>query len=186
MRFLSAQTCRAKMDSGSPRTSCGHTAVAESRRRPRSEGMASAGERWRVACTGRGAGRAAAGRDAGGPWGATGGSVRGGHEGVGQLLGMSLAGMARYDSADTVTGPGHLGCRRRVRRRTPVGSGSVAARRGDLASMISRTGRPVRIDSYEGVPGRIAEFVRETLGVCASAGSPIVVEGRAACSSCPR
>jgi signal transduction histidine kinase len=44
--------------------------------------------------------------------------------------------------------------------------------------MIWRTGRSVRIDDYQGVPGRVAEFVREELGVGASVGSPIVVEGR--------
>jgi signal transduction histidine kinase len=49
---------------------------------------------------------------------------------------------------------------------------------GDLASTISRTGRPVRIDDYHGVPGRIAAFVRDELGVSSSVGSPIVVEGR--------
>jgi signal transduction histidine kinase len=49
---------------------------------------------------------------------------------------------------------------------------------GDLASAIKRTGRPVRIDDYDGVPGRIAAFVRDELGVGSSVGSPIVVEGR--------
>jgi signal transduction histidine kinase len=49
---------------------------------------------------------------------------------------------------------------------------------GDLASTISRTGRPVRIDDYHGVPGRIAAFVREELGIGSSVGSPILVEGR--------
>jgi signal transduction histidine kinase len=49
---------------------------------------------------------------------------------------------------------------------------------GDLASEIWKTGRPVRIDDYHGVPGRIAAFVRDELGIRASAGSPIVVERR--------
>jgi signal transduction histidine kinase len=49
---------------------------------------------------------------------------------------------------------------------------------GDLASTIWRTGRPVRIDDYRGVPGRIAAFVREELGISSSVGSPIVVGGR--------
>jgi signal transduction histidine kinase len=47
-----------------------------------------------------------------------------------------------------------------------------------VASTISRTGRPVRIDDYKGARGRIAAFVRDELGVRASVGSPIVVEGR--------
>ncbi|MCU1659062.1 MAG: hypothetical protein JWO57_3718, partial [Pseudonocardiales bacterium] len=49
---------------------------------------------------------------------------------------------------------------------------------GDVASVIARTGRSVRIDDYRGVPGRIAAFVREELGVRSSVGSPVVVEGR--------
>jgi signal transduction histidine kinase len=49
---------------------------------------------------------------------------------------------------------------------------------GDLASTIARTGRPVRIDDYQGVPGRIAAFVRDELGIRASVASPIVAEGR--------
>jgi signal transduction histidine kinase len=54
----------------------------------------------------------------------------------------------------------------------------VATRRGDLASTIARTNRPVRIDDYHGVPGRIAAFVRDELGIRSSLGSPIIVEGR--------
>src|SRR5205085_8801321 len=49
---------------------------------------------------------------------------------------------------------------------------------GDLASMVSRSRRPVRIDTYEGVPGRIAAFVRDELGIQSSVASPIFVEGR--------
>jgi signal transduction histidine kinase len=49
---------------------------------------------------------------------------------------------------------------------------------GDLASTVFRTGRPVRIDDYRGVPGRIAAFVRDELGISSSVASPIVVEGR--------
>jgi signal transduction histidine kinase len=49
---------------------------------------------------------------------------------------------------------------------------------GDLASTIARTGRPVRIDDYHGVPGRIAAFVRDELGIGSSVGSPIALEGR--------
>jgi signal transduction histidine kinase len=44
--------------------------------------------------------------------------------------------------------------------------------------MVWRTGRPVRIDDYHGVPGRIAAFVRDELGIGSSVASPIVVEGR--------
>jgi signal transduction histidine kinase len=99
-------------------------------------------------------------------------------EEVGRLLDTHLAGMARYDSDDTVTvvatwaaedehGGGH-----------PLVPGPWPLEGGDLASTISRTGRPVRIDDYHGVPGRIAAFVRDELGIVSSVGSPIIVEGR--------
>jgi signal transduction histidine kinase len=93
---------------------------------------------------------------------------------VGQLLGAHLAGMARYDSNDTVTvlatwaaGGEH-----------PLVPGPWPLQGGDVASEIATTGRPVRIDDYHGVSGRIATFVRDELGVGSSVGSPIVVEGR--------
>jgi GAF domain-containing protein len=99
-------------------------------------------------------------------------------EEVGRLLGMSHAGMARYDSADTVTVLATWAADEAHGGAHPLVPGPWPLEGGDLASMISKTGRPVRIDDYEGVPGRIAEFVRETLGVSSSVASPIVVEGR--------
>jgi signal transduction histidine kinase len=60
----------------------------------------------------------------------------------------------------------------------PLVQGSWPLEGGDPASTIWRTGRPVRIDDYDGVPGPIAAFVRDELGVGSSAGSPIVVEGQ--------
>lgn len=99
-------------------------------------------------------------------------------EEVGRLLGMSHAGMARYDSADTVTVLATWAAEDAYGGVHPLVPGPWPLEGGDLASTISRTGRPVRIDDYEGVPGRIAAFVRETLGVSSSVGSPIVVEGR--------
>jgi GAF domain-containing protein len=99
-------------------------------------------------------------------------------EEVGRLLGTGLAGMARYDSDDTATvvatwaaEAGHGGAH-------PLVPGPWPLEGGDLASMVWRTGRPVRIDDYNGVPGPIAAFVRDELGVGSSAGSPIIVEGR--------
>jgi signal transduction histidine kinase len=44
--------------------------------------------------------------------------------------------------------------------------------------MVWRTGRPVRIDDYRDVPGSIAAYVRDELGIGSSIGHPIVVEGR--------
>jgi GAF domain-containing protein len=99
-------------------------------------------------------------------------------EEVGRLLGTDLAGMACYESDDTVTVLATWAAEGEHGGAHPWVPGPWPLEGGDLASTISRTGRPVRIDDYEGVPGRIATFVREELGVRASIGSPIVVEGR--------
>jgi signal transduction histidine kinase len=99
-------------------------------------------------------------------------------EEVGLLFDTHLAGMARYDSDDTVTVLATWAVDDEHGGAHPLVPGPWPLEGGDLASMISRTGRPVRIDDYDGVPGRIAAFVRDELGVGASVGSPIVVEGR--------
>jgi GAF domain-containing protein len=98
-------------------------------------------------------------------------------EEVGRLLGTGLAGMARYDS-DTVTVLATWAAEGEYGGAHPLVPGPWPLDGGDVASTIARTGRPVRIDDYHGVPGRIAAFVRDELGVSSSAGSPIVVEGR--------
>jgi hypothetical protein len=46
-----------------------------------------------------------------------------------------------------------------------------------IASLVLRTGRPARIDSYDNVAGSIAARVRE-VGVRAAVGVPIIVDGR--------
>ena len=94
---------------------------------------------------------------------------------VGRLLGAHLAGMARYESDDTLT---VLATWATEGEQHPLVPGPWPLEGGDLASMVFRTGRPVRIDDYHGVPGRIAAFVRERLGISSSVASPIVVEGR--------
>jgi GAF domain-containing protein len=99
-------------------------------------------------------------------------------EEVGRLLGTGLAGMARYDSDDTVTVLATWAAEGVYGGAHPLVPGPWPLEGGDVASTIARTGRPVRIDDYHGVPGRIAAFVRDELGVSSSAGSPIVVEGR--------
>jgi signal transduction histidine kinase len=94
---------------------------------------------------------------------------------AGRLLGAHLAGMARYESDDTVT---VLATWAAEGEQHPLVPGPWPLDGGDLASTVSQTGRPVRIDDYHGVPGRIAAFVREELGISSSVASPIVVEGR--------
>jgi signal transduction histidine kinase len=94
---------------------------------------------------------------------------------AGQLLGAHLAGMARYESDDTVTVLAAWGAEGEEH---PLVPGPWPLEGGDLASTVFRTGRSVRIDDYRGVPGRIAAFVRDELGICSSVASPIVVEAR--------
>ncbi|HEY2042902.1 MAG TPA: GAF domain-containing protein [Jatrophihabitans sp.] len=95
-------------------------------------------------------------------------------EELGLLLGAQLAGMARYESDDTLT----VLATWAAEGEHPLVRGPWPLEGGDLASTIARTARPVRIADYHSVPGRIAEFVREELGICSSVGSPIIVEGR--------
>ena len=94
---------------------------------------------------------------------------------AGQLLGAHLAGMARYESDDAVT---VLAAWAAEGEEHPLVPGPWPLEGGDLASTVFWTGHSVRIDDYQGVPGRIAAFVREELGICSSVASPIVVEAR--------
>ncbi|MEN3356291.1 MAG: hypothetical protein V7637_273 [Mycobacteriales bacterium] len=95
-------------------------------------------------------------------------------EEVGRLLGTHLAGMARYESNDTLT----VLATWAADGEHPLVPGPWPLDGGDLASMVFKTGRSVRIDDYDDVPGSIAAFVREELGISCSVGSPIVSEGR--------
>jgi signal transduction histidine kinase len=97
---------------------------------------------------------------------------------VGRLLGTYLSGMGRYGSDDTVTVVATWADEGEHGGAHPLVPGPWPLEGGDLASMVWRTGRPVRIDDYHGVPGRIAAFVRDELGIGSSVASPIVVEGR--------
>jgi signal transduction histidine kinase len=94
---------------------------------------------------------------------------------AGRLLGAHLAGMARYESDHTVT---VLATWAAEGEQHPLVPGPWPLEGEDLASTVFRTGRPVRIDDYHDVPGRIAAFVREELGIRSSVASPIVVEGQ--------
>jgi signal transduction histidine kinase len=94
---------------------------------------------------------------------------------AGRLLGAHLAGMARYESDHTVT---VLATWAAEGEQHPLVPGPWPLDGGDLASTVFQTGRPVRIDDYHGVSGRIAAFVRDELGISSSVASPIVVEGR--------
>ena len=93
---------------------------------------------------------------------------------AGRLLDAHLAGMGRYDSDNTVT----MVATWAAQGEHPLVPGPWPLEGGDLASAVWSTGRPVRIADYDGVPGRIAAFVRDELGIASSVASPIVVEGR--------
>jgi GAF domain-containing protein len=97
---------------------------------------------------------------------------------VGKLLGTDLSGMGRFESDNTVTVVATWAAEGDVARAHPLVPGPWPLEGGDLASMVWSTGRPVRIDSYDGVPGRIAAFVRDELGIQSSVASPIIVEGQ--------
>ncbi len=94
---------------------------------------------------------------------------------AGQLLGAHLAGMGRYESDQTIT---VLAAWAAEGEQHPLVPGPWPLEGGDLASAVFQTGRPVRIDDYQGVSGTIAAFVRDELGVGSSVASPILVEGR--------
>jgi PAS domain S-box-containing protein len=93
---------------------------------------------------------------------------------VGRLLRADFAGMIRYETEDTVTP---------VAAWIAVGEhpelpGRWPTEEGDPAMLIAKTLRPARVDDWDGVPGPIAAFIRDELGISSSVGSPIVVEGR--------
>ncbi|MGX7678589.1 GAF domain-containing sensor histidine kinase [Jatrophihabitans sp. DSM 45814] len=99
-------------------------------------------------------------------------------EELGLLLGTYLAGMARFDSDDTVTVLATWPPEAERDGSHPLVPGPWPLDGGDIASEIFLTRRAVRIDDYRGVAGSIAAFVRDELGIGSSVGSPIVVEGR--------
>jgi signal transduction histidine kinase len=94
-------------------------------------------------------------------------------EEVGRLLGADLAGMIRYEGDDTVA---------------PVAVWSAAGEhpptpdrwplvKGDPAWLVAETRSPRRIDDWAGVPGPLAAYIRDVVGIRSSVGSPILVEG---------
>ena len=92
---------------------------------------------------------------------------------VGLLLGVDATYMARYDLDGTATG---------VATWSPSGADIPVGIRVDtegdcVVGLVSRTGRPARIDNYEHAAGAAAALVRR-LGLGSSVGAPIVVDQR--------
>ena len=90
---------------------------------------------------------------------------------VARLLSAEVANVIRYGSDDTVTLVASAG------DRFPVGGRWAVAGQNNLATLVSETGRPARLDDYDDATGPLAEDIREE-GIRSAVGTPIIVEGR--------
>ncbi|HKR98786.1 MAG TPA: GAF domain-containing protein, partial [Candidatus Dormibacteraeota bacterium] len=92
---------------------------------------------------------------------------------IGQLLAVDATHLGRYESGDAVVGVASWS---RGQDRVPEGMRFQLT--GDnVSDLVRRSGRPARLDRYDGAEGPIAEMMRE-LGIRSSVGVPITVEGR--------
>src|SRR5918996_2829819 len=91
---------------------------------------------------------------------------------VGALLGADFAGMARFEGEHVIT----VGVWAAQGEHPPVPP-RWRMQAGDPATTVAETREPARWDDWTGVPGPIAEFIRER-GIRSTVGTPIVVEGR--------
>jgi signal transduction histidine kinase len=89
------------------------------------------------------------------------------------LLGADGVAISRYEHGAEVTVVAHRGSKA---GRVPPGS-RWSDEGENVTSIVRRTGRPARKDDYKGARGPIAGLV-DSLGVRASVGAPIVVDGR--------
>jgi signal transduction histidine kinase len=94
-------------------------------------------------------------------------------EEVGRLLPVDFADMSRCEPDGTVTFVAAWGTTAAV---FPIGSRWLLDGK-NLCSIVAKTGRPARIESYDDASGPIDVAVREG-GIRSSVGTPIVVEGR--------
>ena len=92
---------------------------------------------------------------------------------VGVLSGADMARLERFEPGGTVTG---LAVWSRVPSRPAVGT-RFSLEGPSVAGQVLETGRPVRVDSFAGGGGSIAEEARQ-LGISASVGCPIIVDGQ--------
>jgi signal transduction histidine kinase len=93
-----------------------------------------------------------------------------------RCAGGECAGLYRYEPTGEITlmaGTYHAAA---APAKWPVGTRTPIAG-NTLATLVQRTGRPARVDSYETVAGPIAARVRG-VGVRAAVGVPIIVDGR--------
>jgi PAS domain S-box-containing protein len=92
-------------------------------------------------------------------------------EEVARLLDADATRLLRYEPDHTVTVLSNYG-----EPNLPVGTRLVIDGE-NLASAVLRTGRPARIESFEGASGPVAAWARDQ-GVRSGVGAPITVEGR--------
>jgi GAF domain-containing protein len=93
---------------------------------------------------------------------------------VGTLLGADFAGMLRFDddaALSTMAIWAAVGDHPPVPDRWP-------SEPGDPATMIQQTRKAARVEDWSAVPGPVAAFIHQELGVNSSVGCPIIVEGR--------
>jgi GAF domain-containing protein len=95
-------------------------------------------------------------------------------EEAGTLLGADYGGMIRYEDDATVTALASWAATGEL----PPIPDRFRTEPGDPATMVAETRQPVRVDDWTVVPGPLAAFLRDELGVRSAVGSPIVVEGR--------
>ena len=93
---------------------------------------------------------------------------------VGQLLGVDATHIGRYEPDGTTTGVGSWS---RSGDHIPVGT-RVEVEGNTVTGRVRRTGRPARMDCYEGVRGSIADRLQREIGIRSSVGAPITAEGR--------
>jgi PAS domain S-box-containing protein len=90
---------------------------------------------------------------------------------VARLLSADLANVCRYESDGTLTFVASAS------KRFPVGSRWPIGGQRNLATLVSETGRPARLDNYADATGPLAAGIREE-GIRSAVGTPIIVEGR--------
>jgi signal transduction histidine kinase len=91
---------------------------------------------------------------------------------AGELLGADFSEIARFDGERVVT----IATWAAAGPHPPVPD-SWPMQPDDLATSIVQTGEPTRWEDWTDVPGPIAAFIRDELGVHCSAGCPIMVNG---------
>jgi signal transduction histidine kinase len=93
---------------------------------------------------------------------------------VGLLCGADLARLERYETDGTVTGLGVWS-----RDLDPqLASGTRFVLQGpSIAALVRESGRPMRVDTFTGASGAIAQEA-QALGIRSSVGCPVIVQGR--------